>query len=490
MKRDTIYSALAIAVLVLVVVPIGAAVFVLGFAKGDSPCVMCWEQRIGMSLIALLGLFVLRYGPRPKYIGLAVLIGAYGIFMGLRQIALHGARDIGQGFSAAILGAHTYTWSLFIFWVCVVTMGALLMALRVEQLEGGARALRPLERATGAIFLVVMAGNIVQAFASTGPPPFMGQSNPVRFSFNPRHWDWSLNEWHSVPISIRGRWDVERPGDAGVATDAAAGPLGPLEPLSIVERRHLALRLDGAPTDLAYDARSDQFLITTQHGVYVTDGALERVVRQTVVDPGFAVDLGDFAGAAFLDSARVMALGENKSFVILAPSDSANANANFRYFLASPDQFEEVARSRFGTVRARMMYVQSLAYDPATRSLYTLTVPNNKSKRLVVSRFDRGDLTLSEEYSPRLAEGVGLELREKRTLHEYFVVAATVVGGRMYALSAAYSTILVIDLAARTVVEAYTVAGIEHPVGIAAKGDALYLLDRGGNVTVVRQAGP
>lgn len=485
MRRDSLYTALALAVLVLAVMPVGAAVFVLGFLHGDSPCVMCWEQRIGMALIALLGIFVLRYGPRPRYLGLAVLIGAYGIFMGLRHVASHAARDIGQGFSIPILGAHTYTWSLFIFWVSVVTMGVLLMLIRKEHLDEGSRSLRPLERLAGAVFLVVIGANAVQAFASTGPPPFMGQPDPVRFSFNPRHWVWSLDEWHAVPISWRGRWSVERPAAMAIESDPATGPLADLPSLPILERRALALTLDGAPSDLAYDAATDQFVLTTRHGVYVTDGALGRVVRHTVVDPGFSVDLGEFAGVAFLDSARVMALGENKSFVILAPSDSAGANANFRFFLDAADQFSEVARSRFGTVRARMMYVQSLAYDPATRSIFTVSVPNSKTRRLVVSRFDRGDLTLSEEYVPALAPSSGLRLGEKRTVHEYLVTAATVSDGRLYTLSAAHRTLLEIDLSTRSIIGAYTLPGLDHPTGLAVKGDAFYVVDAANTLTLV-----
>src|SRR5512143_3504325 len=124
-KQGAVYTILALAVLALATVPVGVAVFVLGFIYGDSPCVMCWEQRIGMALVALIGLFILRFGPRPKYIGLSVLVGAWGVFMGLRHVGMHAARDIGQGFSTEILGAHTYTWSLFVFWVSVVPMAVL-----------------------------------------------------------------------------------------------------------------------------------------------------------------------------------------------------------------------------------------------------------------------------------------------------------------------------------------------------------------------------
>jgi len=484
-KRDGLYPILAVAVLVLTVVPVGTAVFVLGFISGDSPCVMCWEQRIGMALVALIGLFVLRFGPRPKYIGLSVLVGAWGMFMGLRHVGMHAARDIGQGFSIEIFGAHTYTWSLFTFWVCIVAMGVLLMMSREGDRVTSPRVLRPLEKVTMIVFLIVIAGNIVQAFASTGPPPYMGQGDPVRFSFNPRHWVWSLEEWSTAPVSLRGRWAAEKPSVAAVSADPAAGPLADLPVLPVTGQRQIAVPLKGTVTDLAYDAATDRFLATTQHGVYILDGELQRIVRHTIVDRGFSIDLGDFAGAAFLDSTTVMALGENKSYVVLREDDTADADKNFRFFLESFDKFSEVSRSRLSTVRARMMYTMSLAFDPAGKSVYTVTVPNSKSKRLVVSRFDRRDLTLSEEFAPVLGAQSGLKLRGKRSLDEFYVTGAAIEGGCLYALSAAFSTLLTIDLATHQVVAAHAIQGLERPTGIAIKGDSLYVACEYGRVLMV-----
>jgi disulfide bond formation protein DsbB len=489
-KRDYLYTLLALAVLALAVVPVGTAVFLLGFVYGDSPCVMCWEQRTGMALIALIGLFVLRFGPQPKYVGLSVLVGSWGVFMGLRHTGMHAARDIGQGFSVEILGAHTYTWALFIFWVCVVTMGLLLTAMKHSDIISGSRTLRPLEKLATVVFLVVIAGNIVQAFASTGPPPFMGQGDPIRFSFNPKHWVWSLDEWSPAPVSLRGRWAVEKPAMAAVSGDPGAGPLANLATLAVKEQKRIDAALRGTVTDLAYDAAADRFFLTTQNGVYLLDGSLTRVLRSTVVDPGYSIDIGQFAGAAFLDGKTVMALGDNKSYVILRESDKADVSTNFRYFLESFDAFDEVSRSRLGTVRSRMMYVMSLAFDPATNSLYTVTVPNSKVKRLVIARFDRRDLTLSEEFSPVLAPESGLKFSgEKRSLDELYVTGATVAEGRMYAISAAHGTLLTIDLAAHAVVAAHTVPGLMRPTGIAARGNDLYIVDDSGGVTVIGKPG-
>lgn len=489
MSRSPLYSVLAAAVLFLILVPLGTSVFILGFIHGDSPCILCWAQRIGMSLIALIGLFILRYGPRPNYVGLGVLVGGWGMFMAVRHSSLHLARDIGQGFAIQILGAHTYVWSFAVFFVCVLVMALMQIEVPVEDLQPGPpRTLRGIDRLATITFLVVIAGTIVQAFASTGPPPFVGQSDPVRFSFNPRHWVWSMEEFSSggAPISLRGRWDVALP-DVTRVDPAPSAALGALPQLAAVEHRALNLGLNGTPTDLAYDASTDRFLLTTEHGVYLTDGALQKVARYTVVDPLFSVDLGRFAGAAFLDKGRILAVTENKSYVILRESDKADANTNYRYFLESPAAFDEVTRSRFATLRAKMMYVMAAAADPATHAIFTITVPNARTKRWVVSRFDPRDMILSEEFVPAISAALGTPKEGSNPLDDFYVTAATIADGRLYALSAAHSTLLTIDLATHTVVAAYTITGLTQPTGMALKNGKLYVVGRNGGLAIIER---
>jgi disulfide bond formation protein DsbB len=255
--------------------------------------------------------------------------------------------------------------------------------------------------------------------------------------------------------------------------------------LEVTSRAQIAAPLKGTVTDLAYDRSTDRFLVTTEHGVYLLDGALRNVQRYTIVDAGYSVDLGEFAGGAFLDSKTVMAVGQNKSYVVLREDDQADSGKNFRYFLESFDRFSEVRRSRFGTVRARMMYVMSLAVDPAGKSLYTVTVPSSKSKSLVVSRFDAADRTLSEEFTPRLKADAGPALAPKRSLDEFYVTGSAIEGGRLYAMSAAFSTLLAIDLATHEVVAAHSIAGIEQPTGLAIKGDSLYIACSDGRIVIV-----
>ena len=494
MRIDRLFLFLALAVLALAVVPVGGAVFVLGFLQGDSPCVLCWEQRIGMALIALIGLFVLRYGAKPFYLGLAVLVGVWGIYMGLRHSSLHLARDIGQGFSAEILGAHTYTWSFFIFWCCTVAIAVLMMMARPEHLSVGARTLRPIERAAFVVFLIVIAGNMVQAFASTGPPPFLGQADPVRFSFNPRHWVWSMGELDPAPISLRGRWGVEKPDVRLADPDAATGPLRGLPSLQVSAKRRMNLDLRGTPTGLAYDAATDRFLITTEKGVHLVNAAMDRVEKHTIVDTLYSVDLARFVAGAFLDSHTVAAVSDNKSFIVLKETDGSRRDGavrNYRYFLESFDDFDEVTRSRFATVRARLMYVMSAAFDPGTNSIVTVTVPNRRTRRMVVSRFDRADLTLAEEFVPSVsADAPFAPGKDAPGLERYYVTAVTIADGHLYALSAAHSTLLTIDLASHKVTAAQTIAGLQRPTGLAIKGSDFIIVTAEGEVLTVPRNRP
>lgn len=487
MKGRLVYPLLACAVLFLAVVPLGTSVFVLGFVQGDSPCILCWAQRIGMALVTLIGLFILRYGPRPRYVGLGVLVSTYGVFMALRHSSLHVARDIGQGFAPEMLGAHTYTWSFAVFLVSLLVMAVMLMMVPPGDFEPGTpRTLGAIGRTAAVAFLVVTAGAVIQAFASTGPPPYVGQSDPVRFSFRPRYWVWSLDEYRAAPISLRGRWAVEKPDVSSVNADPAAAPLRALAPLDVVERRSLQLPLAGTPTGLDYDAGTDRFLLTTEQGVYLVDGALQTVVRHTVIDPLFSVDLGRLAAAAFLDGGtRLLAVSENKSFVALRERDGSDAVRNYRYFLESPTSFEELARSRFATVRARLQYVMSAAFDPSTNSVITISVPNGRSRRWIVSRFAAADMQLSEESVPSLDRGAFPAAQDGASaLDAYYVTGAAVADGHLYALSAAHSTLLVIDLGSRAVVGAYVIPGIAQPTGLAVKAGRLYVISRDGRLAV------
>jgi len=104
----------------------------------------------------------------------------------------------------------------------------------------------------------------------------------------------------------------------------------------------------------------------------------------------------------------------------------------------------------------------------------------------VISRFDRRDMTLSEEFTPALAPGSGLAFKtEKGSLDSFYASGAAFAGGRLYVISAAFGTLLTIDPQARTVVSAHTIPGLERPVGLAIKGSEAFVVRADGGITVV-----
>ncbi|NJD19441.1 MAG: disulfide bond formation protein B [Gemmatimonadetes bacterium] len=487
-SESRLRTALAWAVILLTAGPVGIAV-VLGLAFGESPCILCWAQRVSMVLMALAGLFVLRYGPRPRYLGTVVLLGAWGTFMAIRHSSLHLARDVGQGFAASFFGAHTYVWSWVVHFTVLVVLAVLLILLREDSVEKGPHEMKGPARLALGLFFVVVVANAVQAFVSTGPPPFMGQGDPIRVSWNPKHWVWTFRGELRGPITLRGSWDIPKPAPASVDADAdpAAGPLGALPALEVKGWEQVKAPLRGTLTDLARDPATGRFLaVTDEHAVYVLDAALSTVEHHVLLDHGFSVDIQKPAGAAFLGDTLVVGT-INKSYLLIRPDPEADEDYEWRHFFETSGGMSELRRSRFSTVRARQMYVSSLAFDPGAREFLTVSVPAPRHRRMVVSTFDAADFMLASEFLPRV--GPGLALGEKRMLAEYVVTGAVVEDGRLYAISAAYSTLLVVDLAAKTVVEAYGVPGLAQPVGIASRDGDLLIAQADGRIAVVVRPG-
>jgi len=489
LSEERLRAILAWVVIVLVGGPVAGAVL-LGVVDGDSPCILCWAERTSMVLIALVGLFVLRYGPRPRYVGIVVLLGAWGQFMALRHSALHLARDIGQGFSAPILGAHTYVWSWVIHGMVLLVIGALLLFLREVAATSEVRELRRVERVAMGLFMVVVGANALQAFASTGPPPFIGQGDPIRLSLDPRHWVWSLEELAPPTISWRGSWTVSAPDPAAVDPDPAHGPLASLPTLTVSSWERIGVPLEGMLSGLARDPASGRFLaVTDRFGVYLLDSTLSRVLHHVVLDPGFSIDLSHLAGAAFLGGDTLAVVSTNKSWVLLRPDPHAAARLEWRHFRATDGGVTELGLGRFATVRARQMYVLSLAFDPSAQELITVSVPNPRHRQLVVSRFARADRALASEFEPRLAAGLSPS-GPGRAPADYVVTGAAVADGRLYAISAAYSTLLVVDLREGVLRAAYAVPGLRHPVGVAVRGSQLLVALADGRIAALERPAP
>lgn len=492
LNEDRLRTLLAWIVIVLLAVPVGGALY-LGVAKGESPCILCWAQRTSMLLIALVALFVVRYGPRPRYLGMVVLLGAWGTFMAIRHSALHLARDVGQGFSGVILGAHTYVWSWVIHFIVLIVIGKLLLVYRgpLRSDDGAVTPPGRVGRFALAMFVVLVALNAVQAFISTGPPPYIGQADPIRLSLDPGKWVWMNREELQGPISLRGSWTIPKPEATPVDPDPANAPFAALPLLTVQRWEQIRAKLDGKLTDFALPLVADSgsapaqaLAVTDDFRVYVLDATLANVQHFVKLDPGFAIDLTTLAGATFLRGDTLAVLSNNKSYVLLRPDGDADDELEWRHFLETSSDVTELRRSRFATLRARQQYVLSLAYDAAANEFVTVSIPSERHKRIVVSRFDRADMLLSSEFLPQV-DSAFVPSGEGRGLAEYVVSGAVVVDGVLYGISASYSTLLAIDLATEKVLAMYAVPGIAKPVGLAARGGELWIAQEDGRIAVV-----
>lgn len=217
------FNLMSLAIIALVALPVGIACLALGFGMGDSPCVMCWAERITMIAISLIALFILRYGLRPGYVAALLLMACWGMFNGFIHYSLDGTfggyLDIKQGFGLEILGAHTQLWVvvvdfcviafLAVIFLCSKNLGEI-MKKSASGEYGEFLCYLPLGKIANLIFIVIIAANCAQAFIVSGPPPYLGSSTPARLSLDPAKWFWEKDHWQSA-LDFRFDWNPELP---------------------------------------------------------------------------------------------------------------------------------------------------------------------------------------------------------------------------------------------------------------------------------------
>lgn len=93
----------------------------------ETPCPLCFLQRLGMLGVACGAALNIRFGIHPAHYGLAMLSSALGGFIALRQIALHVCPGF-PTFGVPFFGLSLYTWSFLVF-ACSVVYIALLMLI-------------------------------------------------------------------------------------------------------------------------------------------------------------------------------------------------------------------------------------------------------------------------------------------------------------------------------------------------------------------------
>ncbi|WP_101775497.1 disulfide bond formation protein B [Pasteurella oralis] len=492
MNEKAFNNILSLSALAIVAV-LGVASFYLGFIDKESPCILCWAHRMLMIGTVMFAFMIVRYGPKPKYVGWIIFIGVFGMFAGFRHSSGSFAWDIHQGWWAEILGAHTYTWPIVIQGV-VLVFTALLFWFTQNVYSFVSQSYKPLSQLTKTImliFMIVLGGNIAQAFMSTGLPPNMGVGNPARLSFNPDYWYWTTDSWKrlSRPTAFRNAWDVEQPDlPSQPATklqftlDSTQAPLIATNKLVVHKQDMIEVPLNAPATDIAFNGK-DKYLITTEKwGLYLVDSTLSEVKRFAVLDHLNGANGRVPVGSAFFSETEFGVLGWNKIFVFFKEDDTRTAKQNFPSFIEGLDQYTVTARGAYNTVRARMLHVLSMAYLPENNSVYSATVPNTKHKKLIISRFDKKDNLLSEEFVPSVKEGI--MMRKDTNLADYYITGLVAHEGALYAVSKQFSQVLKIDPMSKQITQVYEFSGIANPQGITFNNGVMQILsyEQGKNI--------
>ncbi|WP_121021804.1 disulfide bond formation protein B [Helicobacter vulpis] len=525
------YFLFSLAIIGIVSLPVGIGNLVLGFIYGDSPCIQCWAERQSMVYVGLAGLFVLRYGLKPKYLAILLLVVAGGLYQSFYHYGNHALEDVGQGFALSILGLHTQFWAHVVFWAVVLVLGGLLLfapSFEILAQEGGyagsRRAYRDLSKANTWAFLIVggiAITNMVQAFISTGPFPYLGQGDPIRFSWHLKENVWSTQNWkhmgfprawgkriieppiladdkhawdrdyHNAPLQIHKTLPLQSQKSNSLALNAPISDLlflnAPSTPPISTPSNPLAMRVvsDGctpapkvsnfyfSPDTFAGDNAllKNTFLIGTQkEGFYVVNKNLDQILAHFVLDKYYSATIENFVGVNMVGNV-IRVMGQNKSSADVRYNPKSGDN--FAQFLQGADRFEELGRNRLRTSRASAHYVLSARSDGVRT--YMLSVPNARYKDLILVGMLDQDLGLDFERAVQATQNT--PLKPQRSLGEFYITGLALYQGKLLALSKAFNTLLVIDPASAQILDAYGLPSqIHNPSALALVDDALVVV--------------
>ncbi|EDS4256795.1 disulfide bond formation protein B [Salmonella enterica subsp. enterica serovar Bredeney] len=473
-KHCAVGNIMCIAALLIIIVPVGIACIVLGYGMGDNPCILCWEERIAMILAALTMIFITRYGLQLRYIGTLVLICVYGLWAGFRHSSGHMLKDIGQGFGPAILGVHTYVWVMAIF-MCILFSGAIVL-LFIKNSEPG--FLSPFtwtwfNRFTVLVFLFIVVMNIIQAFTQVGPPPFIGQGDPYRMTFDSSRTKWSMAHWASLSsFSFDAGYHIPRPdfSEAGVRHKIFSPPL------TLIRKIPLPDTIKGGATGLSYNPQKNIFaVVTSDNHIYILNGDLSKILSFVKIDRTFSVELSNMAGVTFDSDNTLLLVTDHKSYVRLRLDENARFKDNYWLFTDGTDGISELARDRFSTVRSKYNYIGDIAWDAENHEYMAITLPSKQHPNLIAMRFDGQDYQLNSETRIKITDSDDGNIP--------FITGIFVKNGAVYLLDHNTRQIIVMDPKCNSVIDTKSVPAVPNPQGVTIEGNRLLVLntDKTGN---------
>ncbi len=497
-KARNFYDIIAWGGLLIVLLPVGIANIILGYFLGDSPCSLCWSQRQEMAYIGVTALFMVRFGFKPKYLATMLVMAAVGLYFSFRHYSSHAMRDIGQGFGLDVFGIHTQFWAEIVFWCVVMLFGlATYLAPRFDALidEMKGKSYRPMKgfyKIAFGIVAFICASNTFQAAYSTGPFPYAGQGDPVRFSWNPKYITWSTEFydgfWDFKKMSLFGQRGAKTPDFAydnnakalniDFQHDANNAPVALNGMLSVANVR----KIEGINKPVNTLAQiNGEYFVGSKYDFWVLDNNLAPRVT-AAYDPWYSANVLDVVAFTPYEDGFVI-VGSNKSIIRARLNPNADDVKSWGNFTAGRTQVEPIGtigRSRIDTHRAKYSYIHSAATDG--KYTYLATVPDQlNQKKLVISKALEADWNLSAEFMP------AANLKEGRTLGELYITGMVHENGKLYAVSKNYNVIVEIDIAAEAVTGVWGIpAELTDVRGLVKNGDVFEVVDTNRIVTLTK----
>lgn len=457
---------LAAAVFVIMAFPVGVANIYLGFFHGEAPCILCGNERFGMVLIGALGVFILRYGARMRYIVTLLLVAFYYLYTTVRHWGGRASADLGQGFGDAVLGVHTYTWGILVYWVVigVLAIGLIFIgkdkALQQEFISSEAvvKDFGPATRFVAIVAIVITCSNCVQFLFGNGIPPYAGAGDPARFTFNiaqnAKYWD-KEHQYESLSDIRLHKFNAPAPGTFDFDESPVDG-----KKLELVSSKKIGF--DGKFAGIAHDG--EQFGLVTQDGSLFFTKDFDKATSFAHLDVPNGSDIHNTVDAAFFESGGLAGIAQNKTLYGALVTKDVDDYIAWKDFLESSGDvmplFDSKGRPELRTIRARMQYTMSVASDTKSDTFITVSVPHERAEQIVVSEFSKKDNKLVRE---GVLEG------------DYYPVGADMRGDVLYLLSKQHNCLVRVNMKDFTVKDAANLPVEGSDLAIVK--DRAYILD-------------
>ncbi|MCD8339004.1 MAG: hypothetical protein LUC43_02210, partial [Burkholderiales bacterium] len=408
---------------------------------------------------------------------------------------------IGMGNGDMLVGAHTYTWAVVGYWGVIIFMACMLFLITqrsnlMSQLASPKPQVKKLSfyaTCVAVLSFLVVCSNAIQALYLNGLPPNTGKGIPDRFEFDYG----KMSKTHTAAVwdrlkhfSLTGKnviedpWikDLSEPEDVSIKPSFINGAVYEAPVLKKVNEIPLALyeiekRTESPILSVARNEQTGELaFVTNELGVFFTDPKATKVTGFVVFDKPNGADMKYVVGSAY-DGNRLFFVSHNKTLAGVQKSDRPiDPVLEFKTFRETTGNFNPVfgkSRKLLQSIRGKHSYINSMATDG--KYIYTITLPNRWTQKLVLQKFDMDDWMLSGESLIKPAST--LTLKEGRNLDDYYVSGLTYHNGKLLALSPRYSSLLFINPQTAEVEKVYELKGLIAPRSIYVKDGIMYVLD-------------